>query len=226
MKAMILAAGRGRRLGELTADKPKPLVEFRGKRIIDYALESISEAGINDCVINLHYKGEMLKTYLGSGIRWGLNITYSEEDRVLNTGGGVRRSLPLLGSDPFLLLNCDLFHNFDIGSLLPPTLGKDILAHLVLVPALSVAKDTSATGGDFSMRGDRVVPGKDFIFAGISIIHPGLFADENREAFPLADSFNSVINQDGLKGGLTGQVHKGEWFDIGTPSDLAIASQL
>ncbi len=213
MRAMILAAGKGKRLRPLTATKPKPLVPLAGKPLIDYALASLSRAGVVNCVINLNYLGEQISNYVGSGERWGMQILYSREYLDLQTGGGVLKALPLLGGrQPFLLINADLLHNFSLRRLTLRAANMGPLAHLVLVP-------TAYGKGDFSLKRNLVVIGGDYTFCGISIIHPLLFLNASRRSFPLKDLLVWAVHQ----GKVSGEVHRGLFIDLGTPRQLASA---
>jgi len=213
MRAMILAAGKGKRLRPLTATRPKPLVHLAGKPLIDYALSSLSRAGVTNCIINLNYLGEQISNYVGSGEKWGMRIVYSREYLDLQTGGGVLKALPLLGGrQPFLLMNADLLHNFSLRRLILQAARAGPLAHLVLTPA--------AYGkGDFSLRHNLVVIGGDYTFCGISIIHPMLFLNARRRSFPLKDLLVRAVHQ----GRVSGEVHRGLFIDLGTPAQLASA---
>ena len=132
MKAMILAAGYGRRMGVLTESMPKPLLKLHGRALIEHSLFCCQRAGITDVVINVHYHAEQLMAFLGDGDRYGMSIQYSDErDQLLGTGGGIVRALPLLGEAPFVLLSSDIVTDFSLAAL--PTLNEDHLAHLVLV---------------------------------------------------------------------------------------------
>lgn len=211
MKAMLLAAGRGKRLGHLTDNCPKPLIKFRGKPLIAYSLEAIAAAGIKECVINVFYRGDMIQEYVGDGSKWGLKVVYSQEDKMLGTGGGVLKALPLLGADNFLLLNSDLIHDIDIGQLVKNNLADNSLAHLVLVD-----NNPSDNVGDFSLQGNQVIQGSASTFCGVSIMNPQIFSGENREAFPLLDTYRQAISNNQL----TGEMHRGLWFDLGTPDSI------
>lgn len=216
--AMILAAGQGKRLRPLTEKLPKPLVEFRGKPMIDYSLEAIAATGIQECLINLFYKGEMIEEYVGDGSKWGLNVVYSHENKKLSTGGGVLNALAQMNQESFLLVNCDLSHDIDLGQLLAQGIPDNSLAHLVLT------KDKNMDAvGDFSLQGNRIIPvikGEGLIFCGVSIINPQIFASETRECFPLADTFHrAMANQQ-----ITGEIHQGIWSDLGTPQGINSAS--
>lgn len=217
MKAMLLAAGRGLRLDPLTQHKPKPLVRVGNKLLIDYALESIVQAGISKCVINLYYKGQMIENYVKTGEKWGIKVEYSREDINLNTGGGVLNALPLLGDDLFLLVNCDLIHSLKMAEFIQCHKNLDALAHLVLY------KSHSASEGDFSLDNNLVVPGNDYIFCGISIINPLLFSEIKigRKSFPLKEIFNLAM----AKKRLSGELYMGQWLDLGTMDSLKQANK-
>ena len=127
---MILAAGRGERMRPLTDATPKPLLKVGGKALIEYHLENIKQAGIHDVVINLAWLGEQIESQLGDGSRYGLCIEYSREGEALETAGGILRALPLLGDEPFIVINGDIWSNYSFDALPPSPTG---LAHLVLV---------------------------------------------------------------------------------------------
>src|SRR5215510_4197840 len=133
MRAMILAAGRGERMRPLSDSIPKCLLEVRGKPLIVRLIEALARAGLRDIVINHAHLGHMIEAALGDGSRLGAAIRYSAEGVALETGGGIAKALPLLGSAPFLAVNADIFCDFDFGAIAARSLGKD-LAHLVLVP--------------------------------------------------------------------------------------------
>src|SRR5262245_47836758 len=129
-KAMILAAGRGERMGELTSLQPKPLLRVAGHYLIEYAIANIKRAGISDIVINVSYRADQIKSALGDGKRYGVNIVYSEEKERLETGGGIFQALPLLGNEPFLVYSCDIITNYPLNLLPHQPNG---LAHLIMV---------------------------------------------------------------------------------------------
>ena len=215
MRAMILAAGRGRRLGALTQIMPKPMILVNRKPLIVYALESLQRAGIHYCVININHLGFRIRDYLKGGEQWGLRVFYSEERHILETGGGIRRALPLLdGHRPFLVMNADLLHDLDLRSFLLRNARRSSLAHLVLRPS-------AARRGDFSLRRGRVVAGSDCVFCGISILHPQLFLRTRSRSFRLADILNTAIRN----GAVSGEFHPGYCFDLGTQAELAAAQQ-
>jgi len=210
---MILAAGRGERMRPLTDSVPKPLLSVAGKRLIDYHLERLSSAGFREVVINTAWLGDMIEQALGDGSNLGLSITYSRErPDALETGGGIHRALPLLGSAPFLLVNGDVWTDIDFGALRrdPPA---DSLAHLVLVP-----NPPQHPRGDFRLEHGFVSEGEGtrHTYSGIGIFRPGLFADCAPGKFPLLPLLRQAIAQRRL----TGELHPGLWNDIGTVERL------
>ncbi|SER80253.1 Nucleotidyl transferase [Vreelandella subterranea] len=211
MKAMILAAGLGKRMRPLTDHCPKPLLPVAGKPLIVHHLERLKRAGIDQVVINVSYRGEQIIKALGDGHAHGVNIQWSREATPLETGGGILHALPLLGENPFLLINGDVWcdHLPDVGAL-----GKDDLAHLVLVDNPGHHPD-----GDFALRGNRVYqgPAPRLTFAGISLIRPALVANHPAGAFALAPLLKHAIDSQRVSGEHTAQ----HWVDVGTPERLA-----
>ncbi len=176
MKAMILAAGRGERMRPLTDNCPKPLLPVGGTPLIVHHLRALAAAGIIDIVINHAHLGHMIEAALGDGRDFGVRIRYSPEVQALETAGGIRQALPLLGDAPFLVINGDVFCHFDFARLPPRagTLGDDgDLAHLVLTD-----NPPQHPVGDFSLRDGRVLAQADtrLTFTGIGLYHPTLFA--------------------------------------------------
>jgi MurNAc alpha-1-phosphate uridylyltransferase len=208
---MLLAAGRGDRLRPITDSTPKPLVEVRGKSLIEYHLDALAHAGIESVVINLGWLGEQIAERIGSGERYGLSVAYSPEgDNILETGGGILRALPLLGDDPFVVVNADVFTDMP----LPSGLADDADAHLVLVP-----RPAFRERGDFGLENGRVtnpeVPA--YTFSGVAVYRPEFFAGQSPGRFPLAPLLRNAAD----RGRLTGEVWKGTWEDVGTPERLA-----
>ncbi|OGT40915.1 MAG: hypothetical protein A3F12_06055 [Gammaproteobacteria bacterium RIFCSPHIGHO2_12_FULL_38_14] len=210
MRAMILAAGRGERMGALTEALPKPLLRVGKYYLIEYALFRLSEAGINEVMINLAYRGEQIKEALGHGSRYGLQIFYTEERERLETGGGILNVLPFFKGQPFLVLSCDVITDFPLSSL-PRQPSK--LAHIVLVknPAYHIQ-------GDFALSGDMVTrhAAPKLTFSNIGIYHPELFADYKPGYFRLGHVLNAAADQ----GQVTGEYYQGVWYNVGTPQDL------
>jgi MurNAc alpha-1-phosphate uridylyltransferase len=216
MKAMILAAGLGKRMRPLTDHCPKPLLPVAGKPLIVHHLERLAAAGIDDVVINVSYRAEQIISALGDGRQFGVNITWSRETQPLETGGGIRQALPLLGDAPFLLINGDVWCEFDPLAL--PALGGD-LAHLVLVD-----NPTHHPGGDFHLdTSGRVHDAGEprLTFAGLSLLDPALVADQSPSEFPLAPLLRAAMHA----GRVGGTHHRGRWVDVGTPERLAELDQ-
>jgi len=219
MRAMILAAGRGERMRPLTDTCPKPLLPVAGRPLICYTLERLAQAGYRDVVINLAHLGERIRDTLGE-TQAGLRIRYSPEpDGALETAGGIRHALPLLGDDPFLVVNGDVWCDHP---LLPPASVADRttapLAHLVLVD-----NPDHHAGGDFGLDGGRVRldGGQRCTFSGIGWYHPRLFQDLEPGRRALAPVLRAAIEA----GQVTGEFHAGDWRDIGTPERLEALGQ-
>ncbi len=209
---MILAAGRGERMRPLTERLPKPLLEVGGHRLIEYHLASLAKLRVRDVVINLSWFGERIRETLGDGGSHGLAIHYSEEGAApLGTGGGLFAALPLLGDEPFLVVNGDVWSDFDLSALRP---ARDSHAHLVLV-----ANPEHHPGGDFGLEaGGLLNAGPERLtFSGISMLDPRLFDGCEPGEFPLKPLLERAMGS----GRLTGQRHGGAWCDVGTPARLA-----
>jgi MurNAc alpha-1-phosphate uridylyltransferase len=211
--AMILAAGRGERMRPLTDRTPKPLLEVGGRPLIVWHIERLAAAGIRDLVVNHAHLGALIEAALGDGARWGVRIRYSAEGegRALETGGGIFRALPLLGDRPFIVVNGDVWSDFDPAGLALP--AHD-LARLVLVD-----NPPHHPQGDFHLARDRLHADGEprLTFAGIGAYSPELFAGCQPGAFPLAPLLREAMAA-GRVGGLH---HRGRWVDVGTPQRLA-----
>lgn len=217
MKAMILAAGKGERLRPLTLHTPKPLVRAGGVPMIEYHLRAIKSAGFESVMINHAWLGQQIEDHLGDGHQWGLNISYSPEGEPLETGGGIFRALPLLGDEPFLVVNGDIWVDFDFSVLMKPLKG---LAHLVLVD-----NPPHHPGGDFALVDGQVHDDADqprLTYSGIAVLHPQLFAGCTEGAFKLAPLLREAM----AKGLVTGERFAGRWVDVGTHERLAEVEQL
>jgi len=209
---MILAAGLGTRMRPLTDHCPKPLLEAGGKPLIVHHLERLRAGGIIDVVINVSYRAEQLVAALGDGRDFGVHIAWSRETTPLETGGGIRQALPLLGEAPFLLVNGDVWCDLDPAGL--PALGDD-LARLVLVD-----NPDHHPQGDFHLDAAGRVHAEGeprLTFAGISLLDPALVADEPPGAFALAPLLRRAM----AEGRVGGHHHRGAWVDVGTPERLA-----
>lgn len=211
MKAMILAAGRGNRMRPLTDRTPKPLLEAGGSALIVHQIRRLRAAGFADLVINHAHLGQQIEQALGDGSAYGVQIQYSPEGegQALETGGGIHRALPLLGSDPFLVVNGDIWCDLDYRHL---QISAPDLAQIVLVDNPPHHPD-----GDFALIGDRVhATGPRLTFAGIGLYHPRLFDGCRPGAFPLAPLLRTAMQRDRC----SGVHHRGTWLDIGTPERL------
>jgi MurNAc alpha-1-phosphate uridylyltransferase len=215
MRGMILAAGRGERMGPLTAETPKPLLDLAGQSLLERQLQRLAVAGVHEVVINLSYRGDQIRQAIGSGERFGLSISYSQEPEVpLETAGGIVAALPRLGSEPFVVVNADVVSDFAYDTLvLDGGLGT-----LVLVP-----NPGHNSAGDYGIdAGSRLTKGEPrFTFSGISLLSPALFATLAPGRRPLSEVFDSAIRERQLRG----VVHEGLWFDVGTPERLAAAER-
>jgi MurNAc alpha-1-phosphate uridylyltransferase len=210
MKAMILAAGRGERMRPLTDHTPKPLLRAGGRPLIEHLIVALVEAGITELVINHAHLGEQVEATLGDGSRWGASIRYSPEGEALETAGGIHRALPLLGGDPFLVVNGDIATDFPFATLLDRPIDR---AHLVLVP-----NPEHHPRGDFGLQEGKAMDGGEirYTFGGIGVYRPELFKDCVPGRFPLAPLLRSAMAQ----GAVSGELHQGMWMDIGTMERL------
>jgi MurNAc alpha-1-phosphate uridylyltransferase len=214
MKAMILAAGRGERLRPLTDTLPKPLLDIGGIPLIGHHLRALAAAGFNEVVINVAYRAGQIMAALGTGGDYGLTIRYSvESPGALDTGGGVRNALSLLGEAPFVLISADVWSDFDYRGLRGA--GRPDGVELVLV-----ANPPHHPSGDFGLRdGHLVDAGPRLTYAGIGVYAPALFRAQTMHRFPLV----TVIKQALRRGQGRGRQHTGAWIDVGRPADLAAA---
>ena len=220
-KAMILAAGRGERMRPLTDSRPKPLLMAGSRMLIEYQIIRLAQAGFNDIVINHAYLGEMIEHALGDGRRYGVHILYSPEHVVLETAGGIANALPLLtdtntnSGRPFLVVNADVYCEFDYARLLPVLQAllcdnADRLAHLVLVnnPVHHAAGDFALDDGVVELAGE-----KQLTFSGIGVYHPALFNGvAPRQPVRLAPVLRAASSEQKV----TGEYFSGIWEDIGT----------
>lgn len=216
MKAMILAAGRGKRMGTLTEELPKPLLSVGEESLIERHVRCLAEAGIDEIVINLSHLGQRIRSRLGDGQRWNLHISYSDEGATpLETAGGIVQALALLGSEPFLLINADTFTDFDFARL------KIIDGQGTLV---MVSNPPHNPSGDFGIDAESRLTdaAPKLTFAGISLLAADLFAHLQPGPRALKPIFDASI----ARGGLHGLRYDGLWMDIGTPERLYQAQAL
>jgi len=208
--AMILAAGRGSRLAPLTDTLPKPLFDIGGRPLIAHQLDRLLRAGIQRVVINLFHLGHLIERALGAGDDFGVEICYSREPEPLETGGGIRFAQPLLGDAPFLLLNGDIWTDFDFCTL-PDSLPPSLLGHLVVTPTPSHRQS-----GDFGYNHRRVNRlSSDYVYCGIALINPAILGDA-QGPFSLQGPLFAAADA----GRLSAQRWAGEWTDIGTIEQL------
>lgn len=208
---MILAAGRGERMRPLTDSVPKPLLKVADKMLIEYHLEKLKAAQISEVIINHAWLGKKIEDALGNGAQYGLTIHYCAEVEALETAGGIINALPLLGDDPFLVVNGDIFCDYDF-SRLPSVLQG--LAHLVLVD-----NPVHHSQGDFCLTaaGTVVQTGKNKkTYSGIGVYHPDLFKGYGNGKLALAPVLRQAMEQNNV----TGELYQGIWHDIGTPQRL------
>jgi MurNAc alpha-1-phosphate uridylyltransferase len=221
---MLLAAGRGERMRPLTDHTPKPLLHVAGKPLIVWHIENLVHAGIRDIVINHAHLGEQIEQVMGDGSRFGARIRYSAEGKALETAGGIAYAMPLLGDEPFAVINSDIFCDYDFAHLQQHATALKAngdAAHLVLVD-----NPAHHPNGDFLLHNDRIednnmsraAPGLQLTFSAIGVYRPDLFADITRGSIaPLAPLLRTQI----ALGKVGGEHHHGLWADVGTPQRLA-----
>jgi MurNAc alpha-1-phosphate uridylyltransferase len=219
MRAMILAAGRGERMRPITDSLPKPLIPVAGKPLIQWHIEKLAAIGIHDIVINHAWLGTLVERTLGNGRQWGVRLHYSAEPVALETAGGIATALPLLGTEPFLVMNGDIWCDWDPVQALK--IGADLSkghqqAWLLLVP-----NPAHHPNGDFGLSTTGLLSDNETVkhtFAGIGIYKPSLFANTPaQQAAKLAPLLREAIAQQAV----SGQLYKGLWMDVGTPERLS-----
>ncbi|MFK5938122.1 MAG: nucleotidyltransferase family protein [Sulfurimonas sp.] len=212
MKAMILAAGRGERMRPLTDTLPKPLLEVHGKPLIIWHLERLAKNGFKEIIINIAHLGYKIPQLLGDGSKWGLDITYSDEQEsgALESAGGIKKALPFLGKEPFLVVNGDVFCEYEFD---PYFNLKDKQAHLILTP-----NPQHNIKGDFGLDKTEVLneDEKMYTFSGIGYYSPELFTSVSLQKSSLAPLLREAIKNHRV----SGQVFKKMWHDIGTQKRL------
>ncbi len=211
MAAMILAAGLGERLRPITDTMPKALVEVGGISLLEQHLQRLADASVKTVVINLGWLGEQIAERIGSGHQFGLQVIYSpENDNILDTGGGIKRALPLLDSAPFWVINADVYTDITLPNV---KLDTDSLAHLVLVPT-----PAHKASGDFELRDGKVrnSDNQDLTYSGIAFYRPEFFADAGDGRFSVVPLWREAAD----RGQLDGSLYEGIWEDVGTPERL------
>ena len=221
--AMIMAAGHGTRMRPLTNDIPKALVKVNGKAMVDHAIDRVKDAGISRIVINIHAHADKMRAHLEA--RNDDSIIISDEtDALLETGGGIKKALPLLGDKPILTHNCDSIWVEGMGATLPRLIdafdAAEMDAMLVLAVTASIVGDVGR--GDFTMEADGRIEWREprsvapFMYTGVQIIKPQLFADIDEQAFSTTKVWRTLTEQ----GRAYGLRHDGIWMHVGTPQAL------
>ena len=225
MKAMILAAGRGERMRPLTDTTPKPLLPVGGKPLIVWHVENLVRDGFTEIIINHAHLGQQIEAALGDGQQFGAHIRYSPEAEALETAGGIAQALPLLGNDPFLVVNGDIYIDYDFGR--ATEIGMAMRANPDLFSAYLVLVDNPLhhEQGDFALEHSKVkLTGQVMLtFSGVAVYHPDNFRDiERGSKATLAPLLKNLIAYDLVRG----EHHRARWVDVGTPQRLAVLNRL
>ncbi len=218
MKAMILAAGRGERMRPLTDTCPKPMLQAGGRSLIGWHLVRLARAGFRDVVINHAHLGQLIEQGLGDGSDWGLSIRYSPEASALETAGGIAQALPLLGDQPFLVVNGDVYTEFDFGR--AATIAQQMAAARLLAWCVLIDNPEHNPAGDFSLAGGALLNQglPRLTYSGIGLFDPALFAPVTRGSrAPLAPLLRAAADN----GRAGAEYFAGRWVDVGTPARLA-----
>ena len=215
---MILAAGRGERMRPLTDRLPKAMIEAAGRPLIVHLIQRLARAGFAELVINVSHLGETIERQLGDGAALGVRIAYSREATALETGGGIAYALPLLGEAPFVVVNCDVYSDFDFARLRAAADSlseRGGVAHLVLVD-----NPAHHRGGDFCLHQGRVTAAGEerLTFSGMGAYAPALFAAVERGT---RCQLAALLQPAMARGEVSGERHRGLWMDVGTPERLA-----
>jgi len=215
MKVMILAAGRGERMGNLTQNCPKPLLKVKGRCLIDWHLIKLCGAGFKDVVINVAYLSKEIIEFVGDGSKWGLNISISEEEHALETAGGIKKAMKYLGDEAFAVINADIFSDYNYENLKARSLQNNIMGHLVLVN-----NPEHNLKGDFGIMDNGILTmnfERSLTFSGIAIYDPKFFSElAEGNKIKLAPILEIAIN----KKCIQGELFEGLWSDVGTPERL------
>jgi MurNAc alpha-1-phosphate uridylyltransferase len=210
MKAMILAAGLGTRLRPITEHTPKCLLQIAGKALIEHHLMALAQAGITEVVINVSHLAARVQAALGDGAAYGVRIQYSLEDTPLESAGGIIKALPMLGTQPFLVVSSDIFTDYPFARLsqLQPQ-----QAHLVLVGNLAQQPQ-----GDFCLQGDQVhlTQGRTLTYGNIGVYHPQFFAKQSGEAVV---KLGRLLREKIPQGRISGEYSQYAWHNINSIAD-------
>ncbi len=228
-RAMLLAAGLGTRMRPLTCERPKPLVEVGGKPLIDHALERLRQAGVEQAVVNVHYKAEMLEKHLSTTSKPKIVIS-DEREELLETGGGLVKALPHLGTDPFFMVNTDSL--WTEGA--QPSLERlrrawnDDSMDMLLLLCSTVSSHGYSGLGDFNCDSNGTITRRaeseiaPFVFTGVYLVHPRIFKGAPKGKFSMNVLFDRAIET----GRLKGLRHDGQWMDVGTPEAIQMAEDV
>ena len=218
-KAMILSAGLGTRMGELTKNMPKPLLKANNQSLIEYHLFKLAHAGITDCLINTYQFSEKFLSVLGDGKKYGLNITYSKEKEVLGTAGGIVKALSFFSNENFILINGDVYTDYDVKKLAHFKFNKNILAHLILTD-----NPEHHQQGDFYLDNNKVnsISGKKLTYTGMAVYQPKLFENLSVGYKELGTLLREAIKNHVV----SGEHYNGVWISVDTPERLALAETL
>ena len=212
MKAMILAAGRGMRMGSLSNKTPKPLLRIKDKALIEIQLNKLIEAGFDDFLINVSHLYEQIIDFVTTKYENKVSITFSIETEPLETAGGIINALDFFDDNPFLVTNSDIFTDFKYEEIIKYQLKDGIIAHLIFVPN-PIFKDQ----GDFGLAGELVNLNRDFTFSGIGIYTKQMFTEYTKgEKIQL----KTILENNIKKNRISGSLFQGYWSDIGTPERL------
>jgi MurNAc alpha-1-phosphate uridylyltransferase len=214
---MLFAAGMGTRMAPLTADRPKPLICVAGRALLDHALDLTDVPQVGRRVVNVHYKADMVRAHLA-----GRDVAISAEDPLLETGGGLRHALPMLGAGPVMTLNTDaVWHGSNPLAQLAAAWQPQMEAILLLVPPAQVAGHVGK--GDFAIAPDgRLTRAPAQIYTGAQIMRTDRLGDVPQDAF----SLNLIWNEMAQRGGLYGISYDGRWCDVGRPDCIPLAEQM
>ena len=212
MKAMLMAAGLGKRMWPLTKHTPKPLLKVGEDSLIERHIKRLAKIGIIEIVINLSYLGQKIQQILGQGEKYGVNISYSVEPECLEVGGGIINALPILGKDPFIVVNGDIWTDYPFERLLEPQIGP---VHLVLVenPLHNLAGDYALTEGGWLCREGA----PRYTYSGIGRYDPRFLNAYPRQKIEWRQIMEQLISTSNI---VSGEHYEGEWFDVGTPERL------
>ena len=208
MKAMILAAGFGKRLGDLTRDIPKPLIEIKGKALIDYHIEKLISAGFSSVSINVHYLADKIINHVQSKFSGKIELIFSHEENILGTGGGVYQGTSGYGQEDILIINSDIFSDFDYRNFL------DKKSNILFVTKAEndLIGDFSVVDGFVDIEND-----KDFIWTGFSIINRSIFKDINQINFHY---WQDCLKKIAARRKLYAEILDINWYDVGNPETL------